>query len=175
MRRFRLSLILLVLVSLVAALPATAQRGNDSGRASKNGKVEGTIDGVAITVEFGRPQVKGRTIWGGLVPYGKVWRTGADEATTIELSAAAKIEGQALPAGKYSLFTIPGQDEWVIVFNKTASQWGAFSYDQSQDALRVTVEPRAAEHVEAMNFEIDGSSVVLRWDKVAVPFTVSGG
>ena len=109
MKNIGSALILLSLSGLLLSLPAAAQRDGDSGRASKNGKTEGTIDGVEVTLEFGRPTVKGRKLWGALVPHGKVWRTGADEATTISFNNAVKIEGEALAAGKYSLFTIPGE------------------------------------------------------------------
>jgi hypothetical protein len=159
-----------VLVALAA--PAAAQRGDDSGRASKNGKVVGSIGGVELAIEFGRPKVKGRTIWGSVVPWDRVWRTGADEATTITLSAPVLVEGQPLPAGTYGLFTVPGQAEWTVVFSKKPQQWGAFTYSEADDALRVKVKPAAAEHVEELVFAIEGSKVVLRWEKLAVPFTV---
>jgi hypothetical protein len=171
-RIFRTTLLLPLLVA-VASIPAQAGRGDDSGRASKNGETAGAIDGVEITLEYGRPNVKGRKIWGGLIPYGKVWRTGADEATTISLGSDVQIEGQSLAAGTYGLFTVPGETEWVVIFNKVAEQWGAFRYDDDKDALRVSVVPKPAEHVESMEFQIEGSSVVLRWEKLAVPFTVS--
>ena len=167
-----LKITVLMLILLVAALPTFAQRGNDAERASKNGQVSGKIDGVDVTVDFGRPNVKGREIWGALVPYGKVWRTGADEATTITLSGDVTVEGKALPAGKYAVFSIPDKDNWTVIFNKTAKQWGAFKYDEGQDALRVTVAPKKADFVESMNFELDGPSLVLRWDKLAVPVTI---
>jgi hypothetical protein len=164
--------ILAALVFAVFCAPAWAQRGDDSERASKNGKTVGSIGGVETVIEFGRPKVKGRAIWGGVVPFDQVWRTGADEATTITFAAPVRIEGQALPAGTYALFTVPGKDEWTVVFNKRAKQWGAFSYKDSEDALRVKVKPAAAEHVEELDFVIEGSKVVLRWEKLAVPFTV---
>ena len=167
-----LKTIIFILILVVAALPSFAQRGDDAERASKNGNAKGTIDGVEVTVDYGRPNVKGREIWGGLVPYGKVWRTGADEATTITLSGDVTVEGKALPAGKYAVFTIPNEDKWTVIFNKTAKQWGAFKYDSGQDALRVTVAPKTADFVESMDFQIDGPSVVLRWDKLAVPVTI---
>ena len=167
-----LKTIIFILILVVAALPSFAQRGDDAERASKNGNAKGTIDGVEVTVDYGRPNVKGREIWGGLVPYGKVWRTGADEATTITLSGDVTVEGKALPAGKYAVFTIPNEDKWTVIFNKTAKQWGAFKYDSGQDALRVTVAPKKADFVESRDFEIDGPSVVLRWDKLAVPVTI---
>ena len=170
-RIMTLSLAFLALVLL--ALPLAAERGDDATRLSKNGKTEGTISGVEVTLEYGRPNVKDRAIWGELVPHGKVWRTGANEATTISFSADVTIEGQKLAAGTYGLFTIPGEDSWVFIFNETAEQWGAFSYDSGKDALRVSAEPRAAEHVESMDFEIEGSSVVLRWEKLSVAIEVA--
>jgi hypothetical protein len=172
MHKYRAMIPLVFTALLVtAALPAVAQRGDDADRASKNGKVEGTIDGVTVTLEYGRPNVKGRTIWGGLVPYGKVWRTGADEATTITFSADVEIGGEKLAAGTYSLYTLPGEDEWTVIFNKVADQWGT-RYDAGQDALRVTATPKAVDHVEEMDFEVVESWVVLRWEKLAVPFEV---
>jgi len=163
----------LALVASLIALPAAAERGDDSGRASKNGMTTGEAGGAAVTLEYGRPQVKGRTIWGGLVPYGKVWRTGADEATIVTFGGDVTVEGEALPAGTYALFTIPGEEEWTVIFNKTAKQWGAFKYDAGEDALRVTVEPREGEMVEEMDFTIDDGQVVLRWENLEVPFEVS--
>lgn len=160
---------------LVSALPLAAQRGDDADRRSKNGKATGTVDGVDVTLEYGRPEVRGRDLWGGLVPYGEVWRTGADEATTITFSDAVTIEGESLPAGTYALFTIPGEDTWTVIFNHEARQWGAFGYDSGKDALRVEVTPREHEHVEAMTFAVENGEVVLHWGELAVPFTVAAG
>lgn len=167
--------VLSIVFGLSGSLPAAAQRADDVSRASKNGRTAATIDGVEVIIEFGRPNVNGRTIWGSLVPHGEVWRTGADEATTISFAKDVKIEGSSLAAGTYGLFSIPSEDEWTIVFNNVAQQWGAFNYSQSEDALRVTVKPRASDHEESLNFEIDGSQVVLRWEKLAVPFEVEAG
>lgn len=167
-----LSLALSLVLSLAVALPTFAQRGDDSERVSKNGRTAGEIDGVAVVVEYGRPKVKGREIWGALVPYAKVWRTGANEATTIRFPANVLVEGEPLPAGRYGLFTIPGEERWTIVFNRVADQWGAFSYDPSEDVLRVEVEPRQHEHVEEMDFVIEGSDLVLRWAELAVPIRI---
>ena len=164
--------ILTLVLCAALALPALAERGDDAGRASKNGRVSGAINGVEVTIEYGRPNVKGRTIWGGLVPYEKVWRTGADEATTITFSADVAIQGEALAAGTYGLFTIPDEANWTVIFNKTADQWGAFNYDAGQDALRVTVEPAASEMIESMDFELGDTAVTLHWEKLAVPFEV---
>ena len=165
--------VVLPLLMAAAVLPLWAQRGDDSERKSKNGKTSGVIDGVEVTLEYGRPNVRERQIWGALVPYGSVWRTGADEATTIEFGGDVEVEGEALAAGTYSLFTIPGETEWTFVFNRVAQQWGAYAYDQGQDALRVTATPAPAEHVESMQFDIEESSVVLRWEKLAVGFQVA--
>lgn len=164
---------LLCVLLLVVALPALAERGDDTDRKSKNGKTAGVVEGVEVTLEYGRPQVRERQIWGALVPYGKVWRTGANEATTISFDQDVEIEGESLPAGTYGLFTIPGEERWTVIFNKVADQWGAFNYDAGEDALRVEVEPRSHEHVEAMDFVIEGDEVVLRWEKLAVPFQVA--
>lgn len=166
---------LLVVAGALLASVAVAQRGDDTDRASKNGRTEGSIDGVGVVLEYGRPNVKGREIWGGLVPYGQVWRTGADEATTIALSADALIEGESLAAGTYAVFTIPADDEWTVIFNKTAKQWGAFRYDEGEDALRVTVTPGSGEHVESLDFVVEEDSIVLRWAEVTVPIAISGG
>ncbi len=173
MHKYRAMIPLALAAFLLTALPALAQRADDADRASKNGKVEGMIDGVTVTLEYGRPKVKGRTIWGGLVPYGQVWRTGADEATTITFSADVEIGGQKLAAGTYALFTEPGENEWTIIFNKVAQQWGAFRHDAGQDAARVTATPKAiGEHVEEMEFVIVDSWVALQWEQLAVPFEV---
>ncbi|MEM7050389.1 MAG: DUF2911 domain-containing protein [Acidobacteriota bacterium] len=162
-------------VLLLLAVPALAERGDDTNRKSKNGAVSGTIDGVSVAVSYGRPQVKGREIFGALVPFGKLWRTGADEATTVTFGGDAKVEGQAIPAGTYSLFTIPGADSWTLIFNKKAEQWGGYDYAESEDALRVEVKPGKGDAVETMEFVIEDGAVVLRWDTTAVSFGVAAG
>ncbi len=132
-----------------------------------------------ITVKYHRPLVNGRKIWGGLVPYGKVWRAGADENTTIELSDDVSVEGKPLPKGVYGLHMIPNQDSWTVIFSKTNTAWGSYSYDQKEDALRVDVKPRPlAEQKEALEFEFEdlkptSTAVTLKWEKLGVPFTVS--
>ncbi|WP_026463576.1 DUF2911 domain-containing protein [Adhaeribacter aquaticus] len=142
--------------------------------ASASGKI-GTTD---VSIKYSSPAVKGRKIWGELVPYGQVWRTGANEATTITFSKDVTVEGQPLKAGTYALFTIPTENEWTVVFNNTAKQWGAFKYDQAQDVLRVKVKPVASkENNERMKIAIkpQGKSagvITVSWEKLAVPFTV---
>jgi len=176
MHRFSKAVVFAILVAVaVCQGPVWAQRGDDANRLSKNGETRGSIDGVDVNIDFGRPRVKDRKIWGGLVPYDKVWRTGADEATTISFSRDVLVEGQTLEAGVYSLFTIPGEQEWTVVFNRVPEQWGAFNYDESKDALRVTVESQPVEFVESLDFQIEGSDVILRWAELAVPFRISAG
>ncbi len=166
-------MLLCAVAAALITLPVLAERGDDANRKSKNGKASGAVDGVEITLEYGRPNVNGREIWGGLVPWDKVWRTGADEATTISFSADVTIGDERLAAGTYGLFTVPGKDGWQFIFNTVADQWGAYEYDAGKDALRVGAAPEAAEHVEAMDFRIDDSSVVLRWDELAVAVEVA--
>lgn len=163
-----------ILVFVIASVtPAMAQRGDDANRKSKNGKVEGTIDGVNVVIEYGRPKVRGRKIWGDLVPFGKIWRAGADEANTFSVDKDVTIEGKKLAAGTYSLFAVPGETEWTFVFNKVAKQWGTYKYDKAEDALRVNVKAKKSDPVEELTFKIDGNNVVLHWEKLAVGFTVA--
>jgi hypothetical protein len=165
--------LLLTFMMIVTIIPLMAQRGDDAERKSKNGKTEGKIDGVDVVLEYGRPKVKERKIWGELVPFDKIWRAGADEATTISLSKDVLVEGKELTAGTYSLFAIPTEGDWTIVFNKTAKQWGAFRYDEAEDALRVTVSPvKTDTHVEEMDFVIEGNTIVLRWEKLTIPVNI---
>ena len=132
-----------------------------------------------ITVKYHRPLVNGRKIWGGLVPYGKVWRVGANENTTIEFSDPVSVEGKPLDKGTYGLHMIPNQDSWTVIFSKTNTGWGSYSYDQKEDALRVDVKPRPlAENKEALEFDFEdlkptSTAVTMKWEKLGVPFTVS--
>ncbi len=146
-------------------------------QASQGATVKQTIGLNDVTIAYSRPGVKGRKIWGGLVPYGSVWRTGANSATTIQVSEDVLIEGQPLPAGTYSLHTIPGEKEWTLIFNKDANQWGSYSYDPARDALRVKVAPIPGQAQEWMQFRfedptINSARVVLAWENLQVPFTL---
>lgn len=146
-------------------------------RVSQKASVMQTVGLTDVTIMYNRPGVKGRVIWGGLVPYDKVWRTGANEATTITLSQAVKINGQPLPAGTYSFHTIPGKTSWTLIFNKTAEQWGSYDYDASKDALRIQVTPVTGPNQEWMAFSFsdvstDGATVELAWEKLRVPFKI---
>ena len=153
----------------IASTTVLAQNPPASPAASATGK----IGNATISINYGSPSVKGRTIWGELVPYGKVWRTGANKATTFETDADITVEGQTLKKGKYGLFTIPEQKEWTIVFNKTSDQWGAFNYKQEDDVLRVKVKPSTgADLVEALKFEVGKNAVTMKWEKMSVSFGV---
>ena len=166
-------------LSLVLALPATAQeRANDEPRSSPNAVVGQTIGTTDVTVTYGRPAVRDRDVFGDLVPYDAVWRTGANEATTVTVSGDVMVEGEPLAAGTYSLFTVPGEDEWTVVLNRTAAQWGAFRYDEAEDALRVTVEPVEIAPQEQFliafsDVSADGATMHLHWDTVGVPVRIT--
>ena len=164
--------LILVLAVLVAGV-ALAERGDDSGRKSKNGHAEGTIDGVNVVVDYGRPSANGRDIWGGLVPLGKVWRTGADEATTITFDKDVTVEGTKVPAGTYALFTRPGEKESSIIFNSVAEQWGAFDHKADMDVATVNVANAASEHVETFEISVGDAAVTLSWAETSMSFAVA--
>src|SRR5881392_1771411 len=146
---------------------------------SQAAEVKQRIALTDITLNYHRPLVNGRKIWGGLVPYGKVWRAGANENTTIEFSDPVSVEGKPLDKGTYGLHMIPNQDSWTVIFSKTNTGWGSYSYDQKEDALRVDVKPKPlAEQKEALEFDFEdlkptSTAVTLKWEKLGVPFTVS--
>lgn len=134
---------------------------------------EGTVGSVEVSINYNSPSVRDREIWGNLVPYGQVWRTGANEATTIEFSGDVVVEGQPLAAGTYSIFTIPGEESWTVIFNKETGQWGT-NYNESEDALRVEVTPQEIDQFnEAMTFAVEDDGFVLLWDNLAVPVTIA--
>ncbi len=131
--------------------------------------------GALINIDYSQPSIKGRTIGKDIEPKdGEVWRTGANEATVFETSKAVKINGKELPAGKYALFTISGKESWTIIFNKTWKQWGAFSYKQADDALRIDAKAqKATAFAEKMTFTIDKTGLVtLLWGDNKITFTV---
>ncbi len=168
----------LVALALAAGGPALAQQSMQLPQASPKASVSQTIGVSDVTVTFHRPGVKGRVIWGGLVPYGKVWRAGANENTTITFSDPVKVEGKDLPAGTYGLHMIPGQTEWTVIFSKNSTSWGSYFYNQSEDALRVTVAPQPADPMEWMTFEFSdltntSATLALHWEKLRVPVRLS--
>lgn len=136
-------------------------------------KTEGKIGDANIVIEYSQPSARERKVMGGLVPYGQVWRTGANNATVFTVDKNIKVEGQTLPAGKYSLFSIPDKDEWTIIFNKKHDQWGAFNYNEEDDVLRVKVKPgKAPQFIETFNIGVDGTGVILGWENTNVRFNV---
>ncbi|MBP6758695.1 MAG: DUF2911 domain-containing protein [Flavobacterium sp.] len=141
--------------------------------ASPTAVASGKINGATITINYCSPSVKGRVIWGDLVPFNKVWRAGANEATTFETDKDLVIEGQKLPAGKYSFFVMPNEKECVIIFNKEAKQWGAYKYKETEDQLRVTVKQQKNDsNTESLIYSINKNAVVLTWEKWNIPFSV---
>lgn len=162
-----------MLLSFFFAASATGQ--DKTQRASPPAVATGSIGEATISINYSSPAMKGRTVWGGIVPYGKVWRAGANEATTFETDKDIMVEGEKLAAGKYSIFAIPQEGDWTIIFNTVAEQWGAYQYDESKDALRVTVTPTMADKsVEKLTYGVDSKNgkVHLMWDKVVVPVSI---
>lgn len=163
---------------LVASLLApVAVDAVEFPRPSPKASVTQTVGLTDVTITYGRPRVKGRAIWGELVPYDQVWRTGANEATTITIGEASTIEGRPLPAGTYGLYTIPSREEWTLIFNRGAQRWGAFEYRQEEDVLRVKVKPQSADFHESMTFvfsdvNTESARVDLYWERIRVSFVV---
>jgi tetratricopeptide (TPR) repeat protein len=154
--------------SLSLSLPLASQRAVVSQRV-------GITD---ITITYHRPLVGGRTIWGGIVPYGEVWRAGANENTVVEFSDPVTVEGRPLDRGSYGLHMIPGQDTWTVIFSKNYTSWGSFSYDKAEDALRVDVKAVPSDAHEALTYEfadpkVDSVVMSLKWEKLAVPIRVA--
>ena len=134
----------------------------------------GKIKDANITIAYSSPSVKGRTVWGDLVAYDKVWRAGANDATTFETSKDITVEGKKLPAGKYSFFLVPKESgTWTAVFNKEPKQWGAYKYEESKDALRVDVKTKALTATqEALVYKINNNGFTMDWDKISVPVEI---
>jgi len=172
------NLLLSSLVLLFLATSAMAQSALlDIPRDSQHATVLQKIGITDIKVNYHRPLVKGRQIWGKIVPYDAVWRAGANENTTISFSDPVSIEGKPLDAGTYGLHMIPGEKEWIVIFSKNSTSWGAFTYKQDEDALRVTVKPQPAEFHEALTYDFDdvkedAAMLTMRWEKIGVPVKI---
>ncbi len=170
---------LLSFASLCHAQTATGETLMlDLPRQSQHAVVTQRIGITDITINYHRPLVNGRQIWGKIAPYGQVWRAGANENTTITFTDPVMIEGQPLDKGTYGLHMIPGENQWTVIFSKSSRDWGSFTYKQEEDALRVAVKPQTAEAHDALAYDFDdlkadSAVVTLRWDKVAVPFKVA--
>ncbi len=162
-------------LAAVATLPALGQRITGLPEQSQEQILAQVVGVSKVTIGYHRPQVRGRQIWGSLVPYDAVWRAGANENTTIHFSDPVKIEGQALDAGTYGLHMMPGEKEWQVMFSTNHTSWGSFSYDEAEDALRVTVRPQKAPFQEVLQYRFDhltadGGVIVLHWEELEVPF-----
>jgi hypothetical protein len=146
-------------------------------RVSQHARITQRIGITDITIDYSRPMLRGRKIFGKVEAYGQVWRAGANENTIIEFSDAVTIEGQPLPKGRYGLHMIPGETSWVIIFSKNHTSWGSFTYNQSEDALRVTVKPQAIQKEETLRYDFEDAKpnaavITMRWENVAVPFSI---
>ncbi len=153
--------------AIILSSAAMAQKASPAATAT------GKIGAANIEIAYSSPAVKDRKIWGSLVPYDKVWRAGADEATTFTTDRDLMVEGKKLPAGTYSFFVIPTDDEWVIIFNNVASQWGAYKYNAEEDALRAEVKPvRTDKKQERLQYTIEKDGFNLIWDNLKIPVSV---
>lgn len=165
--------LLFIAAAVISTTQSCAQQEDKSKRPSPPATLTASNKDVKIVIDYSQPAVKGRTMGKDIAPYGQVWRTGANEATTLEVNRDVKVEGQPLKAGKYALFTIPGETQWTLIFNKQPAQWGAFKYDEKQDALRVNVAPtKAPSFTERMTFAQKGDKIALMWGDTEVDFTV---
>jgi len=167
------------LADFLAGRPVHGKTGYSLARTSPRASVMQAVAGMEIRVAYGRPAVKGRKIWGGLVPNGRVWRAGANEATSFSFSRDVQIEGHALPAGTYTFFAIPadGEAPWTLIFNRVPGQWGAFNYNPAFDALRFAVPPAEGPPEEHLRYDFapegaNAAVVTLAWEKRRVAFRI---
>jgi len=162
---------------LLLSTAALAQQ-DKSKRPSPPDSVSGKIGSANVSVNYSSPSVKGRQIFGGLEPYGKAWRAGANEATIFTTDKALKVEGKELPAGSYSVFMVPGEKEWQVIFNKQTGQWGIkrsgeANYDPAQNALVINVKPKkSAQLTERLKYDVNKNGVVMKWENVEVPIGI---
>ncbi|CAN5400937.1 hypothetical protein BH20ACI1_BH20ACI1_02710 [soil metagenome] len=172
------TIFLIGILTMLLAVNAFAQM--TLPRTSQRQSISQTVGDTMVSIVYNRPNVKDREVWGGLVPYNEVWRTGANENTTFEVTNDVKINGQVLPKGKYGLHTLPTKDGWTIIFNKVNNEWGSFNYDAKQDALRVSAKPITGDFKETMTIDFNDvtnntAQVVIAWEKLRVPFTIDVG
>jgi len=172
---FNIKLVLFSLIILGFISQSYSQDYLKKLRISPKAEVMQVVGTTQVNISYSRPGVKARKIWGTLVPYNKIWRAGADEATKITFSTDVKIEGKKLSAGSYSFFVIPNKKEWTIIFNKVANQWGAFEYNEAEDVLRIKLKPKTAEFEEWLKYEINktgnySANISLQWEKSKIIF-----
>lgn len=170
------NILIITMLLFISFSPVEAQE--KKVRISPKAEVGQTIGLTDVKISYSRPRVKGRQIWGSLVPYGKVWRAGADEATKFTFSTDVIIEGKKLKKGSYSFFVIPQKDKFTLVFNKVADQWGAFEYNDNEDALRIIVNTQKLNHsVEWLTYSFtyqkpNSALVNLEWEKLRASFKI---
>jgi len=170
MKAFKITFSLVLNILFITS--ALAQK-DKSFRPSPPDQITKEINGKSITIDYSQPSKKGREIFGGLVDYGKVWRTGANEASWVEFSKDVEVNGEKIAAGKYSFFTIPGEEEWTIIFNENWNQWGAYNYDESKDVLRVKAPAQDSDFTEKFTISFDDEGIVaMMWDTTKVSFSV---
>ena len=150
----------------------------DLPRQSQHAVLTQRIGITDITINYHRPLVNDRKVWGGIIPYGQVWRAGANENTTITFSDPVTVEGKPLDKGTYGLHMIPAEDQWTVIFSKNSTSWGSFTYQPEEDALRINVKPQSTDFHNALTFDFDqlkadSAVATMRWEKIAVPFEVS--
>ena len=177
MKNYQFSKVLaLVFVSIF--IPAILFAQDKSSRPSPPATATGKVGAAIITIDYSSPSVKGRSVWGALVPYGKPWRAGANEATTFQTDQAITIGGKTLPAGKYTLFATPTENEWTFIFNSQLGQWGIkptgeANFDPAKNVLTVTAKPvRAASMNERLAYAVTSQGFVFRWENLEVPVAV---
>jgi pimeloyl-ACP methyl ester carboxylesterase len=168
------------LADFLAGRPVRGKTGYSLPRASPRASVMQAVAGTEIQIAYGRPAVKQRKIWGELVPNGRVWRAGANEATQFTFNRGVQIEGHELPAGTYTFFVVPGESEWTLIFNRVPRQWGAFNYNPAFDALRLTAKPAEVAHEEYLRYDVEpeegnAALVTLSWEKRRTAFRIQAG
>jgi hypothetical protein len=168
---------LLILFAVFSITIIFSRQQDKQVRISPKAETKQTVGFTDVVIEYSRPAVRERKIWGGLVPYSKVWRAGANEATKFIFTDDVLIEGKKLSKGSYSFFAIPGEKEWTLIFNKVSDQWGAFEYNEAEDALRIKVKPEKNNSTEWLTYNInkisDSAAIVsLEWENLKIPFKV---
>jgi pimeloyl-ACP methyl ester carboxylesterase len=168
------------LADFLAGRPVHGKTGYSLPRASPRASVMQAVAGTEVQIAYGRPAVKQRKIWDELVPNGRVWRAGANEATQFTVNRGVQIEGHSLPAGTYTFFVVPREAEWTLIFNRVPRQWGAFNYNPAFDALRLTTKPAEALHEEYLRYDVEpeegnAALVTLSWEKRRIAFRIQAG
>lgn len=169
---------IITLLIFTCSIAAAQQRDLKMPQVSQAAKVMQRIGLTDISVSYNSPLVKGRKIWGDVVPFNEIWRAGANENTVITFSTDVMVEGKKIAAGSYGLHMIPTTDEWTIIFSKNADAWGSFFYDEKEDALRVNVKTEQAESQDWLSYTFrnpqeNGVVVLLRWERIAVPVKIT--